>query len=58
MHDNFTLAAAEFNFKPDGSFYDLFRLSFTSTQQARMSHLLSSPQLNPTGKYFKERNMR
>ena len=27
MHDNFTLAAAEFNFKPDGSFYDLFRLS-------------------------------
>lgn len=34
MHDNFTLAAAEFNFKPDGSFYDLFRLSFTSTPQA------------------------
>ena len=37
MHDNFTLAAAEFNFKPDGSFYDLFRLSFTSTPQARIN---------------------
>ena len=58
MHDNFTLAAAEFNFKPDGTFYDFFRLSFTSTPHSPMSHLLSSPPLNPTGQYLKERNLR